>query len=283
MASFRAITDAFTRLLSTSFTTTKSGSEKPTGARSGDYATHEFQSEIDTDEISNFAEIVATFVNDLLDRLIRQQFLISVAKHMIDDKNVKRINSLMPTFKGDFGCVEGIFVDPTSIQQAFGNTDYLTLVYKLNLAEIAHQLFRIKPFTKAACSSLRIIKAALPECLGLPDDSHTAQFLVILAIQIYICELGAHLMISTIRDPAEDFAGVLGQVPIATERDRQTLESVNAILTSTNDTKSLIRRLNGMMTWTDFIEHTSAWISHTSRILDARELDVNSVFRSSRF
>ncbi|KAK9319195.1 hypothetical protein V1517DRAFT_333346 [Lipomyces orientalis] len=145
----------------------------------------------------------------------------------------------------------------------------------MNLAETAHQLFRIKPFTKAACSSLRIIKAALPECLGLPDDSHTAQFLIIFAIQIYICELGAHLMISTIRDPADDFAEVLGQVPIATERDRQTLESVNAILTSTNDTKSLIRHLNGMMTWTDFIVHTSAWISHTSRILDARELDVN--------
>ncbi|KAJ8099816.1 hypothetical protein POJ06DRAFT_117247 [Lipomyces tetrasporus] len=231
-------------------------------------------SNVDTEEIEHYAEITEKFVNDLLERLINQGLLVSAAKGKADDKAVKRINALQTNIenrKADFGCVDGTFVDAALVEKASGNKTYLPLVYKLNLAEIAYQLFRIQPSTDTARIALQAIKEAFPECLGLAKDVYNAQFIILVAIQSYILTLAEPRFPRKISDPLKDFNSLLDDVPIDTESDIKRVDDARRILGSTKEKKSLIDALRREFPWTEFIEHASAWISVTIAILDKRQ------------
>ncbi|KAK9388849.1 hypothetical protein V1515DRAFT_596231 [Lipomyces mesembrius] len=271
--------------------------------QSSDVGGHELDlSNVDTEEIEHYAETTEKFVNDMLERLIHQGFLMSAAKGTVDDKTVKRINALhraIENQKADFGCVGETFVDPALVEKAFGNKNYLTLVYKLNLAEIAYQLFRIKPYTDTARITLQTISEVFPECLGLAKDVYNAQFIIILAIQGYVLTLVDPRLLRKISDPLKSFNDLLQDVPIEVEGDIKRVDLARKILGSTKDKKKLVDELSRGFPWTEFIEHANAWISVTITILNrqqfppglamvagvemvATEIDVSAPRRSSR-
>ncbi|KAK9377525.1 uncharacterized protein V1513DRAFT_111385 [Lipomyces chichibuensis] len=243
--------------------------------QSSDVGSHELDvSNVDTEEIEHYAETTEKFVNDILERLIHQGFLMSAAKGTVDDKTLKRINAIHAAIenqKADFGCVGGTFVDPALVEKAFGNKNYLTLVYKLNLAEIAYQLFRIKPYTDTARITLQTISQVFPECLGLAKDVYNAQFIIILAIQGYVLTLVDPRLLRKISDPLKSFNDLLEDVPIEVEGDIKRVDLASKILGSTKDKKKLVDELSRGFPWTEFIEHANEWISVTITILNGQQ------------
>ncbi|KAK9238291.1 hypothetical protein V1525DRAFT_431998 [Lipomyces kononenkoae] len=271
--------------------------------RSSDVVAHEVDvSNVDTEEIEHYAETTEKFANDMLDRLIGQGFLISAAKGTVDDKRVKRINALhtaIESRKEDFGCCGETFVDSALVEKACGNQKYLPLVYKLNLAEIAYQLFRIKPYTETARIALQTISENFPECLGLAKDVYNAQFSIILAIQGMVLTLVDPRLLKKLNDPLKSLNDLLKDVPIEVEGDVERIDRARQILESTKDKKKMVDELSRGFPWTEFVEVASAWISVTASILEknqfppglamvagvemvAKEIDASAPRRSSR-